>query len=101
MEKDDFFERTNTIISAGSYVKLPKNLLPKIISEVRDILKKFNNIITPELIRKLHVSNVTDPKLYCLPKIHKLEKSMRPTVSAIGSPTHNLAASMDKMRKRQ
>ncbi|KAJ8938129.1 hypothetical protein NQ318_004699 [Aromia moschata] len=60
-------------------------------TEVKKSLKECNNLITPSLRQKLQLSNPVIPKLYCLPKIHKPGKSVRPIVSAIGSPTYNLS----------
>ena len=61
------------------------------INEVRNTFKNCKNLITPGLKNRLHVSNPTVPRLYCLPKIHKPGKSVRPIVSAIGSPTCQLS----------
>jgi hypothetical protein len=54
-------------------------------------LKKCSHLVTPGIRYKLHVSNPTVPKLYCLPKIHKPEKSVRPIVSAINAPTSKIS----------
>lgn len=47
--------------------------------------------MTPELRRKLHVANLSVSKLYCVPKIHQTGKTLGPIVSAVGSPTFNVA----------
>lgn len=91
LDKHEYFDRMNNLIEKGPYLKLTKTPLPKMISELNTTLKVCKNIVTPELRRKLHVSNPSVPKLYGLPKIHKPGNSMRPIVSAIGAPTYKLA----------
>ena len=54
-------------------------------------LQACNNLVTTDIRRRLHVSNPVIPKLYCLPKIHKPGKSVRPIVSAIDAPTSKLS----------
>lgn len=91
LDKEDYYERVNNLINNGPYKKLSRNPLPKMITEVRNVVKTCNNLITPSLKNKLHISNPKVPRLYCLPKIHKPGKSVRPIVSAIGSPTYHLS----------
>lgn len=96
LNKDDYYGRVDELIKNGPYKKLPRNPLPKMISEVKSVFKSCNHLVTPTIKYKLQVSNPVVPKIYCLPKIHKPGKSVRPIVSAIGSPTYNLSKWLTK-----
>src|SRR5688572_9712254 len=61
------------------------------VKEVSNVFKDCNHLITSVLKRRRHFSGPTVPCLYCLPKIHKPGKTMRPIVSTIGPPTYKLA----------
>ena len=61
------------------------------IREVNNVLKRCKHLVTPVIKYKLHVSNPIVPKLYCLPKIHKPGKFVRPIVSAISAPTSRIS----------
>lgn len=91
LDKEDYYERVNRLIDNGPYSRIKKNPISKMITQVNNSFKFCHNLITPYLRRKLHVSNPSVPKLYCLPKIHKPGKSMRPIVAAMGSPTYQLS----------
>ena len=91
LDKKDYYDKVNNLIDNGPYINLKKNPLSKMVADVKKTLKECNTLIDLSLKRKLQVSNPSLPKLYALPKIHKPDKSMRPIVSAVGSPTYNLA----------
>lgn len=54
------------------------------------ILPECKNVINDNLRYKLTVSNPVLPRIYYLSNIHKIEKSMKPIVSKINSPTYLL-----------
>nr|CAI5849577.1 unnamed protein product [Callosobruchus analis] len=91
LDKKDYFDRVDKLIEEGPYKKITKNPLPKMVNQVKTTLSSCRYLVAPPLKRKLQVSNATVSKLYCLPKIHKPGKAMRPIVSAIGSPTYNIS----------
>lgn len=47
LEKTDYYERSNTLINNGPYIKITKNPLLKLISELRVIFCKWNKVVTP------------------------------------------------------
>lgn len=91
LDKTEYFERVRSLITQGPYKQLNRNPLPKMIRETKDAIKSCPKLITPSLKFRLNVSNPVVPRMYCLPKIHKPGKSMRPIVSGINSPTYLLS----------
>lgn len=59
--------------------------------EIDEIRQKIRNVSSARVRRSLIVSNPVLPKLYALPKTHKVGKKMRPIVSNIGAPSYKLA----------
>lgn len=96
MDKGDYFNRVGDMISAGSYKELNKNPLPKMVSDTRKTITSCNKVISSEFKARLIVSNPVLPRMYCLPKIHKPGKSMRPIVSCINAPTYLLSKYLSK-----
>jgi hypothetical protein len=91
LDKEDYYERVNHLISNGPYQVINKNPLPGMIRDINDVLKTCSHLVTPGIRYKLYVSNPTVPKLYYLPKIHKPGKSERPIVSAINAPISKIS----------
>jgi len=50
-----------------------------------EILKE-NRIITSQIYRKFYPKGCSAPKFYSLPKIHKKDTPLRPTVACYSSP---------------
>lgn len=91
LDKTEYVNRVNKLLEEGPYEKIRRNPLNKYISFTNDVVKNCSSVILKKDRYKFHVSNPVLPRLYCLPKIHKEGKSMRPIVSGIDSPTHLLA----------
>ena len=91
MEKQDYYDRVSRLIETGPYLKVTRNPLNKSIADTKLALKSCPNLIDPKLRQNLQNPNPTVPRLYCLPKIHKPGKSVRPIVSAINSPTQKIS----------
>lgn len=91
LDKQDYFDRGNKLLQEGPYINIPKNPLSKFVSNVKNCLKQCPTIIPKNDVSKFMPSNPGLPKMYCLPKIHKPGKSMRPIVNNIDSPSYNLS----------
>lgn len=97
MDKTDYFEKVQQMIDSGPYTLLSENPLKSkgslnFQNKCKQALKDCKNLIHNDRLRlKLTVSNPVLPKLYCLPKIHKVGIPMRPIVSGINCPTYLLS----------
>jgi hypothetical protein len=95
MNKEDYITKMNEHLSCGSYIKIPKNPIKKIIREVK---KAINNSNLDEKTKKrLLPTNEITPRIYGLPKIHKEGIPLRPIVNTIRSPTYELAKYVAKI----
>ncbi|XP_060518228.1 uncharacterized protein LOC132696986 [Cylas formicarius] len=72
IDKKDYFERVDSLIQHGPYTTVSRNPLAKMTMEIKNTLKRSGEV-------------------YCLPKMHKPGKAMRPIVSAIGKPSYNIS----------
>jgi len=82
MNQEDYITKMNEHLSCGSYRKILKNPIKKIIREVK---KAINNSNLDERTKKilLPTSEIT-PRIYGLPKIHKEGIPLKPIVNTIG-----------------
>jgi predicted GIY-YIG superfamily endonuclease len=95
MNQEDYITKMNEHLLCGSYIKIPKNPIKKIIREVK---KAINNSNLDEKTKKrLLPTNEITPRIYGLPKIHKEGIPLRPIVNTIGSPTYELAKYVAKI----
>ena len=90
MDSVDYKTKINELLNKGDvYQELKKDPTPsvdlKVQTTIRDLKKKGFNL------SHLNSYNGIAPRLYGLPKIHKVNIPLRPIVSSIGSPTYNIA----------
>lgn len=97
LDKEDYTFKMNEHLSCGSYKKLSKNPIPKIMKEVKKAILESN--FDDKLKKKLIPSSECIPRIYGLPKIHKDGVPLRPIVNTIGSPTYELAKYVAKVLK--
>jgi hypothetical protein len=93
MDKIEYESKVNAMLSVGPYDKVRKDPTAKVEKEIKGLLKV---LLEGKLIEKgthnwLNPCNTRSPKLYGLPKIHKVDIPLRPIVCTIGSPTYPLA----------
>lgn len=91
LNKADYFERVNNLITTGPYKEIKKTPLNKMTTSFKNAIKECPNLISKQLKYHISISNPVTPKMYCLPKIHKPGNSMRPIISGINSPTYLLS----------
>ncbi|KAG8239602.1 hypothetical protein J437_LFUL018654 [Ladona fulva] len=60
-----------------------------VASKTSNLIRKSG--LPEEMMGRMHPGAPAPPRLYGLPKIHKEGAPLRPIVSAINSPTYNLA----------
>ena len=97
LDKEDYIFKMNEHLNCGSYKKLNKNPIPKIMKEVKKAISESS--IDDKLKKKLIPSSQCIPRIYGLPKIHKDGVPLRPIVNTIGSPTYELAKYVAKVLK--
>ena len=91
MDQNEYYNRVEDILQNPPYEASNKNPLNKFISSVSSSIKECKNLISNFQKRALTVSNPILPRMYCLPKIHKEGKQMRPIIPCINSPASLLS----------
>ena len=94
MDKTDYYDKMNVLVSnKQTYNKLKRDPTPSLQRRLKDKLSSLRKTNTNNLhtYYRLKSSVPRPPKLYELPKIHKPQVPMRPTVSFCGSPTYQLS----------
>ena len=95
MKTDDSRSLVTNLLDPDTYKKLKHD-------PTNAILRKTNRLVNISTIdaetkQNLRKSESLPPRLYGLPKIHKENVPLRPIVSAIGSPTYNIAKHLTKL----
>ncbi|KAK9874835.1 hypothetical protein WA026_005651 [Henosepilachna vigintioctopunctata] len=91
----DYHQKVQDLLKPENYKMLKRDPTASILRKTNDLIK--NSSIPEELQKKIKVSEALSPRLYGLPKIHKPDVPLRPIVSAIGSPTYNLAKHLTRL----
>ena len=96
LDATDNKDKMQQLLSDGSYQKLKQDPTRRIERRIQDELKHFEELgeIPQQQRQNLSPSFTQPPKLYGLPKIHKVNVPCRSIVSSIGSPTYALAKEM-------
>lgn len=99
MNTDEYMEKMRTILNDPCYKKLERNPTTTFISKLTSLLKEAP--FSKELIEKLKPQDCVIPKMYGLPKYHKPGIPLRPIVSAIKSPPHEIARFVAQLLKHE
>lgn len=91
IDKSDYFERLELLLTQGPYKELTENPLSKMSQQVNNVRKAATKILGEFINWKLRVSNPIIPRMYALPKIHKPGRNMRPIISNINAPAYKIA----------
>ena len=89
MSTEDYRRKITDILQDQAYRKLPRDPTDAITRKTLTLIK--NSGLSEDVTRGLRPPAPAPPRLYGLPKIHKENVPLRPIVSAIGSPTYELA----------
>ena len=96
MDKSEYNLKTvHHLTTSGSYRKLERNPISKVIREVKKAINSSN--LDDKLKKRLTPSQEITPRIYGLPKIHKDGVPLRAIVNTIGSPTYELAKYVAKI----
>ncbi|XP_046397683.1 uncharacterized protein LOC124164403 [Ischnura elegans] len=89
MKTLDYQEKMKELLTNNSYKRIPRDPTDSISRKTIKLIKEAG--IPLETARHLRAEAPVPPRIYGLPKIHKEGVPLRPIVSAISSPTYNLA----------
>ncbi|RVE46596.1 hypothetical protein evm_008729 [Chilo suppressalis] len=86
------------LTDSNTYIKVNYNPTARTDRGTRSLIKECAYALDDDTVKYLlRPRNVQPPKLYGLPKIHKLNVPLRPIVSQIDSPTYELAKHVAKI----
>lgn len=91
MNKHDYNDRMQQLITENPYKEINKTPLPKMIKESNVVRQNIAKTFGSRLKFSLLVSNPIVAKLYGLPKLHKNPVKMRQIVSSINTPSYKIA----------
>ena len=101
MDKTEYITKCEALLGNSVYQHLSKDTSPTIHKELIKILQDYknNNFIseTKYTLLRPHGSNSPAARFYSLPKIHKNNIPLCPTVSAWGTATYNTAKFITKI----
>jgi hypothetical protein len=90
LKKDDYDSKIETILNdTSTYKKLNSDPTELYVTKLRKDLEdlKTNQIITPQMYYKFFPRGSVSPRVYCLPKIHKICIPLIPIVSTTNTST--------------
>ena len=93
VNREDYVGRMDELLKGEDYVRIRRKPTSVLEKKVKDALSKIekNGILPISLKKRLTPQESKCPQMYGLPKVYKLGIPLRPNVSAIGSPTYQLA----------
>ena len=102
MNSKDYDQKVNSMLTNEcTYVKLPSrpNPINQISTTVNQYVWKLyrNQKIDQKCYYYLHCTNAVSPRFYGLPKVHKSAVPLRPIVSCINSPAHNVSKFLSRI----
>ena len=99
LDRSDYVMKMNQMLEDDTYRVLKKDPTAKVEARVTRALKELERkgCISEKERKHLSLQCSTPPQIYGLPKIHKDGIPLRPIVSAIGSPTYQLAKTLARI----
>ena len=101
MDRQDYINKTNKLLSQPAYRAIHRDPNNKIKTKSVSIFKRVKNQkgLDNNTYKAMYLMGCGAPKFYGLPKIHKLDTSLRPIVSSCGSVTYGMAKKLTKILK--
>ncbi|CAK1595730.1 unnamed protein product [Parnassius mnemosyne] len=90
------FKIQQLLSDVSTYKKIKIDTTTNTLKTTTDLIKKYSEKLDLD-VNSTIPSCAKPPRLYGLPKIHKLNASLHPIVSQIDSPTYNLAQHLAKI----
>ncbi|XP_037942461.1 uncharacterized protein LOC119675342 [Teleopsis dalmanni] len=94
LKRSEYEEKMISILNDQStYIKVERNPLNKLETESNNLIRQLFNLNVIDKAQYQHMTrhNVSIPRIYALPKVHKSNRPLRPIVSTIDSPSSQLA----------
>ena len=96
MHREDYIDKAKSLIAdITTYKTITKDPTNKLKNKLTQTLRDIKNQgrLSDYNYRKVYTTSAVAPKLYGLPKIHKVVTSLRPIVSSRGSMKYGLPRS--------
>ncbi|XP_047990120.1 uncharacterized protein LOC125229344 [Leguminivora glycinivorella] len=99
IDVSDYESKINGLLSdEATYKKVNYDPTARYNRATLTLVKECEQVLTEDTVKfLLRPRNVLSPKIYGLPKIHKVNSPLRPIVSQIDSPTYDLAKHVAKV----
>lgn len=96
LDRKDYIEKMTAILSDQakfSIDPIQKDAVQKVESNITERLKSLQckGIINEQTFKQLRPKGTTTPRMYGIPKMHKPGMPLRPILSMVASPYHELA----------
>ena len=101
MDRQDYINKANYLLNQNIYRSIAKDPTRPIKNKLFKILKRVKNQtgLDSNTYKSMYPTGCVPPKFYGLPKIHKPDTPLRPTVSSCGSVTYGVAKVLAKILK--
>ena len=101
MNRQDYIVKANHLLNQNTYRSITKDPTNSIKNKLINILKRVKSQpgLDSNTYKSMYPTGCVPPKFYGLPKIHKPDTPLRPTVSSCGSVTYGVAKELAKILK--
>ena len=99
MDRSEYVTKMNAMLKDDTYRQLRRDQTRRVETKVSKALRSLesNNSLSDKERKYLSPNCSKRPQIYGLPKVHKDGTPLRPIVSAIGSPTYQLAKELARI----
>ena len=100
MDRQDYIKKSNKLLVVPVYRPIPRDPTNKIKAKLITLKRlKSQTGLDSNTYKAMCPMGCSAPTFYGLPKIHKLDDSLRPIVSSCGSVTYGVAKVLTKILK--